>query len=277
MWTSGQVDTNDGAIAYRYLDIGEPWLERRAIPIVFQHGLGLTGDVWLPWLKSLAAGHPIVTIDLRGHGGSAAAWTKQDYSLDEFTRDVTVVLDHLEIQVCHFVGESFGGTMGLHLAAQQPHRLASVIACSTGIYGQWLTNIGGWPDFVAREGVVAWSRDFMEGRFVSGSVDSALVEWVDKCQRTLTPQAVAGIVNCLLRTDLRQELSGLEAPLLIISPGSSPYVNLRSAHALRELVPLAEAVFFPDARHGVVMSHWSECSLAAAHFLARVEARREVS
>ena len=277
MWTTGQVDTDDGAIAYRYLDMGEPWFERRSIPIVFQHGLGLTGEVWLPWLKSLAARHPIVTIDLRGHGESAAAWTKQDYSLEEFTKDITAVLDQLGIQVCHYIGESFGGTMGLHLAAQQPQRLASVVACSTGIYGQWLTKIGGWPDFVAREGVVAWSRQFMEGRFVPGSVDSALEEWVDKCQRTLAPPAIAGIVNCLLRADLREELRDLEAPLLIISPGNSPYVDLRSAHAIRELVPLAEAVFFPDARHGVVMSHWSECSLAVAQFLARVEDRRAVS
>ena len=276
MWTSGQVDTNDGAIAYRFMDIGEPWLKRRSFPIVFQHGLGLTADVWLPWFKSLAASHPIVTIDLRGHGGSARAWTKQDYSLDDITKDITVVLDHLGIQVCHFIGESFGGTLGLHLAAQQPRRLASVVACSTGIYGQWLTNIEGWPDFVAREGVVAWSREFMQGRFVSGSVDPALVEWVDKSQRTLAPQVVAGIVHCLQKTDLRQELRGLATPLLIISPGGSPYVDLRSAHALQELVPLAEAVFFPDARHGVVMSHWSACSEAAAQFLARVEARRGV-
>ena len=274
MWTSGQVDTNDGAIAYRFMDIGEPWLERRSFPIVFQHGLGLTADLWLPWVKSLAASHPIVTVDLRGHGGSAGAWTKQDYSLDDFTKDITGVLDHLGIQVCHFIGESFGGTVGLHLAAQQPHRLASVVACSTGIYGQWLTNIEGWPDFVAQEGVVAWSREFMKGRFVPGSVDPALVDWVDKNQRTLAPQVIAGLVHCLLTTDLRQELRGLAAPLLIISPGGSPYVDLRSAHALQELVPLAEAVFFPDARHGVVMSHWSACSAAAAQFFARVEARR---
>ena len=276
MWTSGHVDTNDGAIAYRFMDLGEPWLERRSFPIVFQHGLGLTADVWLPWVKSLAACHPIVTIDLRGHGGSAGAWTKQDYSLDDITQDVTAVLDYLGIQVCHFIGESFGGTVGLHLAAQQPHRLASVVACSTGIYGQWLTNVEGWPDLVAREGVVAWSREFMKGRFLPGSVDPALVDWVDKSQRTLAPQVVTGIVNCLLKTDLRQELQGLATPLLIISPGGSPYVNLRSAHELQELVPLAEAVFFPDARHGVVMSHWSACSLSAAHFLARVEARRGV-
>lgn len=277
MWTSGHVDTNDGAIAYRFLDLGEPWLERRSLPIVFHHGLGLTADVWMPWVKSPAACHPIVTIDLRGHGESAGAWTKQDYSLDDITQDVTAVLDYLGIQVCHFIGESFGGTIGLHLAAQQPHRLASIVACSTGIYGQWLTNVEGWPDLVAREGVVAWSQEFMKGRFLPGSVDPALVEWVDKSQRTLAPQVVTGIVNCLLRTDLRQELQGLATPLLIISPGGSPYVNLRSIQALQELVPLAEAVFFPDARHGVVMSHWTACSLSATNFLARVEAHRGAS
>ncbi len=273
MWTSGKVDTDDGAIAYRFMDIGEPWLERRAFPIVFQHGLGLNSDMWLPWLKSLAACHPIVMIDLRGHGGSAEAWRKPDYSLDEFGKDITRVLDHLGIQVCHYIGESFGGTVGLRLAARQPQRLASVVACSTGIYGQWLTNIGDWPDFVAREGVDAWSRDFMDGRFVPGSVDPSLVDWVDENQRTLAPRVIAGLVRCLLTTDLRQELRELATPLLVISPGGSPYVDLRSAHAIRELVPSAEAVFFPDARHGVVMSHWEPCSTAAAQFLARVEAR----
>ena len=67
MWTSGQVDTNDGTIAFHFMDIGEPWLERRSFPIIFQHGLGLTADVRLPRVKSLTGCHPIVTIDLRGH------------------------------------------------------------------------------------------------------------------------------------------------------------------------------------------------------------------
>ena len=276
MITSDHIDSNGGLVSYRYLDTGEPWGTDGSIPVVFQHGLGLNANVWLPWFKTLAAHHPIVTIDLRGHGGSALSWTKDDYSLDDIAEDITAVLDHLGIPVCHFVGESFGGTVGLHLAAKESHRFASVVSCSTGIYGQWLTNVQQWPNLVVEKGIIPWSDELMQGRFFPDSVDVSLVRWVENTQQTLSPKVVAGIVRCLLGTDLRPELKGLKTPLLIISPEASPYVDLRSAQALQELVPLAETVFFPDARHGVIMSHWRACSAAVMQFLARIEKRRAI-
>ena len=276
MITSDHVDINGGSIAYRYLDTGEPWAKNDSIPVVFQHGLGLNSNVWLPWFKTLAPHHPIVTIDLRGHGGSALSWTKDDYSLDEIAEDITAVLDHLGIPICHFVGESFGGTVGLHLAATESHRLASVVSCSTGIYGQWLTNVQQWPDLVVEKGVVPWSDELMQGRFFQSSVDMSLVEWEKNSQQTLSPKVVAGIVRCLLGTDLRPELKDFKTPLLIISPEGSPYVDLRSTRTLQELVPWSETVFFPDARHGVIMSHWRECSAAVMQFLTRIEKRRAI-
>ena len=276
MITSDHIDIDGESIAYSFLDTGEPWSKDRSIPVVFQHGLGLNSNVWLPWLKTLSVHHPIVTIDLRGHGGSASSWTKNDYSLDDITRDITGVLDHLDIPVCHFVGESFGGTAGLHLAAKESHRFASVVACSTGIFGEWLTNVQRWLNLVVEKGIIPWSDELLEGRFFPDSVDISLVEWVEKAQQTLSPKVVAGIVRCLLGADLRPELAGLKTPLLIISPEASPYVDQRSAQALRELVPSAETVFFPDARHGVIMSHWRECSAAVMQFLARIEKRKHI-
>ena len=78
---------------------------------------------WTPWMRRLVRAHPVVSIDLRGHGSSRDAWHDPDARLTDYAADVLSVLDHLRIPACHFVGESFGGTIGLHLAAGYPDRL----------------------------------------------------------------------------------------------------------------------------------------------------------
>lgn len=267
----GSVDRGDGALAYWRVDLAEPWRAGAAPPLVCQHGLGLTSEVWLPWLPRLAATRQVVAIDLRGHGGSAAAWGEAGHSIAALADDVEAVLAELGIGELHFLGESVGGTIGLELASRRRLRIRSLSLCSTGFRGDWISGVDGWRDLLESEGVEAWSRLFLDGRFAPGAVPAELVAWVDERQRAVAPAVANGIVAALKAVDLGPALEGLDVPLLTMNGVASPFVDLRAPRTLRELVPLSEAVFLRDGRHGIVVSHWRECSALVADFVARAE------
>ena len=97
--------------------------------IVFVHGLGV--DNMSSFYYTLAnpaarAGADVILYDLRGHGDTERPPT--DYSVDASVRDLTALLDTLEVsQPVHIVGNSYGGTVALAMAMAQPARVASLL------------------------------------------------------------------------------------------------------------------------------------------------------
>lgn len=268
----GEVVTSSGRINYGEVDLAPPWDTGLNTPVVFQHGLGLDGSAWQPWLQQFAPTRRVVCIDLRGHGGSKAAWSEDSYGMDRFSDDVIAVLDALSIDACHFIGESFGGTIGLHLAATQSARVRSLVVCSTAFRGDMISNIAHWPELVLSDprGIEEWSRELSNGRFNPG-IPQSLADWVHERQCLVSPSAVAGIVRLLQKSDLTEQLRDLPVPLQIFAAADSPFVGLGIPRALQELVPLSEIVYVRGARHGVILSHAEECARAAAPFVDRVE------
>jgi pimeloyl-ACP methyl ester carboxylesterase len=72
----------------------------------------------------LAAGHRVVTVDLRGHGASDA--TFEDHERTTQGDDVVALLAHLDAGPAHLVGCSFGGSSVVWAAAEAPELVASV-------------------------------------------------------------------------------------------------------------------------------------------------------
>ncbi len=71
----------------------------------------------------VAAGHRVVTLDLRGHGDSDATFT--DHQRPTIGEDVVALLAHLDAGPAHLVGTSFGAAAVVWAAAEAPGRVAS--------------------------------------------------------------------------------------------------------------------------------------------------------
>ncbi|MEV8095141.1 alpha/beta hydrolase [Kitasatospora sp. NPDC085879] len=72
-----------------------------------------------------AAGHRVVTMDLRGMGESSTAW--DDYSPTAIAGDVRALLDHLGIARAVLVGSSYTGATVVRVAADAPERVAGIV------------------------------------------------------------------------------------------------------------------------------------------------------
>ena len=99
---------------------------------VLVHGLASNARTWEAVAELLAAaGHPVTTVDLRGHGRSDKP--EDGYDLATLGDDVLRVLDVLGQDRPVVVGQSMGGNLALDLGRRAGHRLAGVGGVDGGV------------------------------------------------------------------------------------------------------------------------------------------------
>jgi pimeloyl-ACP methyl ester carboxylesterase len=94
-------------------------------PAVLWHSLWVDSRSWGPLVTALAAQRRVVTIDGPGYGRSTPI--RRDFTLDDCATAAVEVLDRLGIsEPADWVGNAWGGHVGITLAASRPHRLRSL-------------------------------------------------------------------------------------------------------------------------------------------------------
>jgi pimeloyl-ACP methyl ester carboxylesterase len=95
-------------------------------PALLWHSLWVDSRSWGPLVDSLGAHRRVVTIDGPGYGRSDPI--HRDFTLDDCAHAAAEVIDHLGITApVDWVGNAWGGHVGITLAADQPHRVRSLV------------------------------------------------------------------------------------------------------------------------------------------------------
>ena len=120
-------------LQYRVDDYTDPW--KHAGTIVLQHGYARSSQFWQAWILYLSRFYRVVRPELRGHAGSPVDFdTAADSTLENYVADVVAVLDELKLESAHFCGESFGGIIGMALAAHHPARVRTLTFVASPVY-----------------------------------------------------------------------------------------------------------------------------------------------
>ena len=101
------------------------------VPVVCLHGVQGDGTRFRRLAAAALAGRAVVAFDLRGHADSG--W-EPPWNLETFLDDVRESLDHQSIDLCDLVGFSFGGRLGLELAASDAHRIRRLVLLDPAIH-----------------------------------------------------------------------------------------------------------------------------------------------
>jgi pimeloyl-ACP methyl ester carboxylesterase len=116
-------------------DVGVP-----PLPFLLVHGLASNCRLWDGVAARLfELGHPVVAVDLRGHGRSDKP--EAGYDFTTLAADLVAVLDLLEWQRAVVAGQSMGGNLVLELAAVAPARVVGV----AGVDGGFIDLQRRWP------------------------------------------------------------------------------------------------------------------------------------
>lgn len=118
--------------------------------VTFIHGAGGSSSIWFKQLKSFTEKYNVLLIDLRGHGNSKDLQLKSlpHYTINNLSREVVDVIEHLKIQASHFVGISLGSIIVREIADIIPQKMRSMILAGAilemNFFSRALMKFGYW-------------------------------------------------------------------------------------------------------------------------------------
>ncbi len=104
-------------------------------PVVCIHGLGATKASFLSTVAALADSHRVIAIDLPGFGESDKPISAA-YDAPYFAGAVTALLDRLEIERAHLIGNSMGGRVSIEIGLREADRTGRIALLSPAL--AWL-------------------------------------------------------------------------------------------------------------------------------------------
>jgi 3-oxoadipate enol-lactonase len=221
--------------------------------VCFAHALAADSGMWAEQVAPLLGlGLRVLRIDMRGHGGSDAV--AGDYTLDTLADDIVAVLNACGIARIHFVGLSVGGMIGQALALRHGARVASMMLCEA-------------PAAALINAVALWSPRVAAVRAAQSLepiADATMTRWLTEAfqvsnparwseiRRTVAATSPAGYCGCvaaLSHFDFTAALPRLRVRALAVYGEDDVASSADEAEKLARLIPGAQFVLFPDARH----------------------------
>jgi len=248
-----------------------------APPLLLGPSLGTSSALWNKVAPELSLTHRVVRWDLPGHGGSAADLIGPGARVADLAELVLALADSLGIDRFAYAGVSLGGAVGLHLAAFHPERVSSLaVVCSSAHFN------GAKPweeraETVRREGLAALAETANARWFTPGFTVPELVE----DHRNADPEAYAACCDALAAFDLRDRLSSITVPALLIAGREDPATPPAHLREIADAVPGASLTEIAGASH-LAPAERPEAVLAAlrGHFdgyaSRGMEVRRQV-
>jgi pimeloyl-ACP methyl ester carboxylesterase len=101
--------------------------------VIFLHGIGGDSRTFSLQIKAFKPFFNLLLPDLRGHGASVNMVKPGcgRYSFKLIAEDVFTLMNHLQIDKAHFVGESFGATLIREMQEIYPDKFLSVVAAGS--------------------------------------------------------------------------------------------------------------------------------------------------
>ena len=123
-------DGEGGRLRIHYLDEGS----RTADPVLLIHGEPSWSYLYRKMIPILIeAGNRVVVPDLVGFGRSDKPAERSDYTFQRHVDWMQAWLDQVDLKRITFVGQDWGGVIGLRLVAGHPDRFARVVVANTGL------------------------------------------------------------------------------------------------------------------------------------------------
>jgi 3-oxoadipate enol-lactonase len=260
-------------------DFSAPWKKEKS-HILLQHGFGRSSTIWTTWVPHLCAHYPLVRPDLRGLRTRPENFDPAtDLSLDGYLGDICRILDDLGVDAVHYCGESFGGSIGIALAARHPDRVKSLSLVATPAFqnAKWHENYAmGYPSWSAAMealGLDRWLAETNRTTRFPPTVGEDFVAWYNGQIKGAHQDVLIGMARLIETADLRPLLKNIRAPVLLLSPIGGGIMTPEQIDAYRNDVENFTLVSFETGFHKIQLLHATECARQVGYFCSRVDGR----
>ncbi|MFH1485845.1 MAG: alpha/beta hydrolase [Chloroflexota bacterium] len=257
----------DFEMYYDIDDFTEPWKSPETV--VLHHGNCKSSRFWYAWVPLLARHYRVVRLDARGFGQSSVPPPGSSWSLSGFATDLKRLLDYLELDRVHLVGETVGGAISMQFAYEHPERLLSLTLCSS----PFRFTAHYYPESARKQekvGVLAWARESMARRLDASQVDPAFVEWYASEMGKTSQWVAVETHRVLAGNDLSDIMRQIKVPTLILSAENRPGYTPELVEEMHQLIPHSEQVIFPGVTGFVQHIRPEKCVEVFLAFLSRL-------
>jgi pimeloyl-ACP methyl ester carboxylesterase len=235
--------------------------------VVLLHGLVMDNlsSLWFTLANPLAAVAEVVLYDLRGHGKSERP--ARGYGLEDMVADLGAVLDALSVrEPVYLVGNSFGGLLGLALAAHAPARVRGLVLVDGHLGEQ------GWTERMA-------DTLALEGEERDRRIAESFQSWLGRHSQRKSSRLAESAADLVHRTSLVEDmrrsprlddaaLARVACPVLALYGESS---DLRpEAEHLAARLPRCQLHVLPGCSHSVL---WEATARVRDETVAWITAR----
>ncbi len=213
------------------------WLregEAGRLPVVLIHGYAADLNSWRGLFAGASLGHPILALDLPGHGNSPRVVPE---SIDEIAASVEATLASLGVTSCLLVGHSLGGAVATVTAARGVVDVRSLLLISSGglgpqVNGAFITGLVGAK---SEASIVPWLKllvadeSHLTRPFINATVTQAADAELRDTQEAIGARFFADGTQTF---EVRSSIASLAMPVRLIFGVEDRVIPVAHAHGL---------------------------------------------
>lgn len=207
--------------------------------LLLLHGAVCDSRVWRVELETFADAFSVLAWDAPGCGASDDP--PPDFRMADFARCLTGLIEALDLGPCHLLGHSWGSTLALEACRQRPDLVRTLVL--VGAYAGWA---GSLPprevrdrlDFAlaAADAPERFQPASMPGLFSDAMPPERAAE-LARIMSEIRPAGTRTMAHALAEADLRDALSMIQAPTLLVHGGADTRSPSRVAADLHRRIP----------------------------------------
>ena len=230
--------------------------------LLLLNGIAMSISSWEPVVALLKTRFTIIRCDFRGQLLTTGPAPSE---LDSHVKDVAELLDSLTPGPVHVAGTSFGGLVGMRLAARRPDILSLTVIASADRFDDTMTlEVRRWRSAAIKAAesgdhghlldvmaTVVYSKEYRRKNY------TLLARRRDQMQH-ISPNWFHDLDRLMASTekiDLTSELPKIQCPSLIAAAEKDGFIPLARTKALAEAIPRSEFQIISGAGHAVVMEN----------------------
>jgi len=243
------------------------------MPVMLSHALGLDMGMWEALAGELAATHPVLRYDHRGHGGSAVP--PGPYTMGELVDDAARLIREWGRGPVAFIGLSMGGMVGQGLAVRYPELLRGLVLANT---------TSKYP----AEAMPNWTQRIatVEAQGMPGIVETVLERYFHAGFRSTHGDAVAAYRSTVLRCDAQgyvacchaassvnwtDSLHTVKVPTLVIAGALDVGAPPAMSRVIAERIEGSQLVVLDDTAHLSVVEQPAAFSTLVREFVDKLD------
>ncbi len=241
--------------------------------IVMLHGFSANKGVWLRFAKYFSDDFNIIIPDLAGHGDTGFD-PKWDYSGPAQAARVVALMDRLQIQNAHIIGNSMGGVIAAHFARLYPERtLTATLVDPAGVVSPEPSEMGKMLAQGNNPFQVNSPEEFQDFYAMTMAKPPIVPDFViaGVGQRYEEKRDELGVIfEGIHNKDLLDSyLGAIKTPVLIMWGGKDELIHVSSAQVWHKGLPNSELKIWPEIGHMPMVEIPEESASIYRDFLSK--------